>query len=57
MKLVVNSENEIISYVKTGNLSGSIEFFGVIPDDFEDNFRYAYYSLKENKIIKNPICS
>lgn len=57
MKLVVNSENEIISYVKIGNLSGSIEFFGVIPDDFEDNFRYAYYSLKENKIIKNPICS
>ncbi|WP_069825304.1 DUF2977 domain-containing protein [Pediococcus pentosaceus] len=56
MKLELNEKNEIISYLKYGGVDGInfIEFDGVIPDDFENNFEPSFYMLKDELIIENP---
>lgn len=56
MKLELNEKNEIISYLKYGGVDGInfMEFDGVIPDDFEKNFKPSFYMLKDELIIDNP---
>lgn len=56
MKLELNEKNEIISYLKCGGVEGInfTEFNGVIPDDFEKNFKPSFYLLKDELIIDNP---
>ncbi|NVM32524.1 DUF2977 domain-containing protein [Pediococcus acidilactici] len=56
MKLELNEKSEIISYLKYGGVDGInfIEFDGVIPDDFENNFKPSFYMLKDKLIIENP---
>lgn len=56
MKLELNEKNEIISYLKYGGVDGInfMEFDGVIPDDFEKNFKPSFYLLKDELIIENP---
>lgn len=54
MKLIVNDQQEIISYVSIGDMTGSIEYKGAVPDGFEDNFQPSFYLLQNNEITINP---
>ncbi|NVM33683.1 DUF2977 domain-containing protein [Pediococcus acidilactici] len=56
MKLELNEKNEIISYLKCGGVDGInfTEFDGMVPDDFEKNFKPSFYMLKDELIIENP---
>lgn len=54
MQITVNSVGEIISYVKVGTIEGAIGFDGIIPNDFEDNFKPSFYLLQNNEIVVNP---
>ncbi|WP_249703538.1 DUF2977 domain-containing protein [Pediococcus pentosaceus] len=56
MKLELNENNEIVSFLKYGGVEGInfMEFDGVIPDDFEKNFKPSFYMLKDELIIENP---
>lgn len=54
MRLVLNKNNEIVEYASLGDLTGSVEFDGKVPDDFEINFKPSFYLLENNEIIKNP---
>ncbi|WP_424349932.1 DUF2977 domain-containing protein [Latilactobacillus sp. 5-91] len=53
MKLVVTNKGEIISYITIGDLDGSIEYKGTIPDDFEENFKPSFYLLQNDAIVLN----
>ncbi|MBF7112582.1 DUF2977 domain-containing protein [Pediococcus pentosaceus] len=56
MKLELNEKNEIISYLKYGGVDGInfMEFDGVIPDDFEKDFKPYFYLLQNDEIVENP---
>lgn len=54
MRLVLNDKNEIIEFASLGDLTGSVEFDGKIPDDFEINFKSSFYLLQDGVIIANP---
>ncbi|KAF0342071.1 DUF2977 domain-containing protein [Pediococcus acidilactici] len=56
MKLELNENNEIVSFLKYGGVEdiNFMEFDGVIPDDFEKNFKPNFYMLKDESIIDNP---
>lgn len=54
MQITVNSVGEIISYVKVGTIEDAIGFDGIIPNDFEDNFKPSFYLLQNNEIVVNP---
>ncbi|MBP5810053.1 DUF2977 domain-containing protein [Lactiplantibacillus argentoratensis] len=54
MRLVLNDKNEIIEFASLGDLTGSVDFNGKIPDDFEINFKSSFYLLQDGVIITNP---
>lgn len=57
MKIEVNDNNEIIAYVKRGDILGDnlIEIEeDKIPDGFYKNYKPSFYLLKNNAIIENP---
>lgn len=53
MKLVLNNNQEIISYVLIGDMTDSIEYQGTIPDGFEEDFKPSFYLLQNNEITVN----
>jgi hypothetical protein len=53
MKLLLNEKNEILSYILLGDIDGTIEYDGEIPDDFEDSFKPSFYMLQDDEIIEN----
>ncbi|WP_323052298.1 DUF2977 domain-containing protein [Pediococcus acidilactici] len=57
MKIEVNDNNEIIAYVKRGDILGDnlIEIEeDKIPDGFYKNYKPSFYLLKNNEIVENP---
>lgn len=57
MKIEVNHNNEIVAYVKHGDILGDnlIEFEGnKIPDGFYENYKPSFYLLQNNEIVENP---
>ncbi|WPK17311.1 DUF2977 domain-containing protein [Pediococcus pentosaceus] len=54
MKLLLNEKNEILNYILLGDIDGTIEYDGEIPDDFEDSFKPTFYMLKDGEIVENP---
>ncbi|MBF7114524.1 DUF2977 domain-containing protein [Pediococcus pentosaceus] len=53
MLLKINEQKEILEYVTIGGLPDSIEYNGIVPDDFEINFKPAFYMLQNDEIIEN----
>jgi len=53
MRIIINDLNEIIGYVLTGELTGSVEFDGHIPDDFTETFKPTLYVLQSGSIARN----
>lgn len=54
MRFKINENNEITDYATIGGLPGSIEFNGLLPEDFESSFKPSFY-LYEDKLVKiNP---
>lgn len=54
MKLLLNEKNEILNYILLGDIDGTVEYDGEIPDDFEDSFKPTFYMLKDGEIVENP---
>lgn len=54
MKLTINTNHEIVSYASVGDVAGSIEYKGTVPDGFEDNFQPSFFLLQNNTIVLNP---
>ena len=54
MKLVVDGNGMITAYCMVGDIPGSVEYEGTIPDDFEINFESSFYMLKDGEIVPNP---
>lgn len=54
MQILVNDKNEITSYVVLGEIEGSVEFEGTLPEGFEENFRPNFYLFKDGEIVINP---
>ncbi len=50
MKLVIDTENRIVSYASVGDMANAIDFEGEVPPDFEFNFLPGKYLLKNNEI-------
>lgn len=53
MQFVINEKNEITGYIIMGDMPGSIEYKGAVPDGFEDNFQPSFYLLQNNEITVN----
>lgn len=53
MKLQLDDSNLIIGYTNYGDLSESIEFTGILPEDFEENFKQKFYLFKDGEIVVN----
>ncbi len=53
MLLKINEQKEILEYVTIGGLPDSIEYNGIVPDDFEDKFKPSFYMLQNDEIIEN----
>lgn len=54
MKILINDNTEIVAYAAFGDLAGSFEFTGSIPDDFKSDFKPSYYLYQDSKIVVNP---
>lgn len=54
MIININNEKEILGYAMTGELGEGIQFDGLIPDEFYENFKPRFYLLQNNEIIVNP---
>lgn len=54
MQLVVNEQQQIIAYSVLGNIAGSVDYDGTVPDDFVINFVPNMYLLQSNTIVTNP---
>lgn len=54
MRLQVNDSNEIIAYATSGDINGSTDYSGTVPDDFYDKFKPSFYLLQNNEISENP---
>lgn len=54
MLIKVNAEKAILEYSAVGSLPDSIEYDGIVPDDFEVKFKPSFYMLQDDKIIENP---
>lgn len=54
MRIQINEKNEILSYVKIGDLNNSVEFNGTIPETFMRKFKPYFYILKNDEIVENP---
>ena len=53
MKLQLDDNNLIIGYTDYGDLNGSIEFTGILPEGFKENFKQNFYLFKDGKIVVN----
>lgn len=53
-KLIINEDNEVIEYCVVGDIEDSIEYDGVLPDDFREKFKPSFYLLKDGEIVENP---
>lgn len=56
LQLELNDKNEIISYLKFGGIEDVTltKYDGLVPDNFEDDFKPLYFMLKDNIIVENP---
>lgn len=54
MIINIDNEKEIIGYAMTGELGEGIQFDGLIPDEFYENFKPRFYLLQNNAIVLNP---
>lgn len=54
MRLLLDENQVIIGFVKIGMLDNTVEYTGVVPDDFEEKFKPKFYMLKNGAIIENP---
>lgn len=52
MQILVNSDNEIISFAIVGGFENGIEVESY-PNDFVNNFKPRYYLFEDNEIIVN----
>lgn len=52
----LNDKNEILSYLKFGGIEEVrlTEYDGLVPDNFEDDFKPLYFMIKDNEIVENP---
>ena len=53
MLIKVNAEKVILEYSTVGGLPDSIEYDGIVPDDFEAKFKPSFYMLQDDQIIEN----
>ena len=51
MKILLDEDNYIIGYATVGDIVGSIEFKGAIPEDYEAGI----YKYEKGKIIKDEV--
>ena len=54
MKLLLDDKNVIIGMASIGSIEGAIDYNGLIPDGFEEQFKPNFYMLKNNLITENP---
>lgn len=54
MKIQINEKNEIIGCTKIGDINGSVEFNGELPEGFWRSFKPKFYILKDDVIVENP---
>ena len=54
MRLLLDENQIIIGFVKIGALDGTVEYTGVVPDDFEVKFKPSFYMLQDGVIVENP---
>lgn len=54
MQILLNSDNTIAAYVNIGALTGSVNYDGVLPDNFVSDFKPNYFILNNDSIIINP---
>lgn len=57
MKIELNENNEIVSYVKQGGIVGVdlVNFdTNKLPDGFYENYKPSFYLLENNEIVENP---
>ncbi|MCM6793213.1 DUF2977 domain-containing protein [Pediococcus pentosaceus] len=54
MLIKINDKNLILEYTTIGGLPDSIEYNGIVSDDFEDKFKPYFYMLQDDQIIENP---
>ncbi|KAF0376448.1 DUF2977 domain-containing protein [Pediococcus acidilactici] len=56
LQLELNDKNEILSYLKFGGIEEVrlTEYDGLVPDNFEDDFKPLYFMIKDNTIVENP---
>ncbi|MBF7125533.1 DUF2977 domain-containing protein [Pediococcus pentosaceus] len=54
MKLLLDDKNIIIGMASIGSIEGAVDYNGLIPDGFEEQFKSNFYMLKNNLITENP---
>lgn len=54
MKLLLDDKKIIIGMATIGSIEGAIDYNGLIPDGFEEQFKPNFYMLKDNSITENP---
>lgn len=54
MKLLLDDKNVIIGMASIGSIEGAIDYNGLIPDGFEEQFKPYFYLLKNDEIVENP---
>ncbi|MBF7122813.1 DUF2977 domain-containing protein [Pediococcus pentosaceus] len=54
MKLLLDDKKIIIGMAVIGSIEGAIDYSGLIPDGFEEQFKPNFYMLKNNLITENP---
>ncbi|WP_329504042.1 DUF2977 domain-containing protein [Pediococcus pentosaceus] len=54
MKLLLDDKNVIIGMASIGSIEGAIDYNGLIPDGFEEQFKPNFYMFKNNLIVENP---
>ena len=53
MLIKINDQNLILEYTTIGGLPDSIEYDGIVPDDFETKFKPCFYMIQNGEIIEN----
>ncbi|MCP8849194.1 DUF2977 domain-containing protein [Latilactobacillus curvatus] len=54
MRIVLDEQKAIVSYVLIGDVEGSVEYNGELPDDFITSFKPMLFKLQGDEIVRNP---
>lgn len=49
MKIKTDESGAVIGFVTIGDMEGAAEYFGDVPDDFAEN--YKFYSLNDDTLV------